>query len=137
MPYCPKCGNQVDDTMTFCPRCGASLKVDSGARATTPPYSPQYRQKGEKAEKQEKDEKNEKNEKNEPEKQEKGSYGFVGWLIGGLILITIGVFSILSINFNFDVRQGWAFFLLIIGIIVIVGAIYIATQARKRSPLPT
>jgi len=120
MPYCPKCGNQVDDTMTFCPRCGASLKVDSGARATTPPYSPQYRQKGEKA-----------------EKQEKGSYGFVGWLIGGLVLITIGIFSILSINFNFDVRQGWAFFLLIIGIIVIVGAIYIATQARKRSPLPT
>ncbi len=134
MPYCPKCGNQVDENMTFCPRCGASLKAEPGTRAAPPPYQPQYRRRDEKAEKQEK---GEKNEKNEPEKQEKGSYGFVGWLIGGLVLITIGVFSILSINFQFDTRQGWAFFLLIIGIIVIIGAIYIASQARKRSPPPT
>jgi uncharacterized membrane protein YvbJ len=135
MPYCPKCGNQVDENMLFCPRCGAALKAaTAGAKAAPPPYQPQYRRRDEKAEKQEK---GEKDEKNEPEKQEKGGYSFIGWLIGGLILIAIGVFSILNIYLDFSMRQGWAFFLLIIGIIIIVGAIYIATQARKRSPPPT
>ena len=38
-----------------------------------------------------------KNEKNEDrEKQEKGERGFVGYLIGGLILITFGLFSVLA-----------------------------------------
>lgn len=132
MPYCPKCGNQVDENMIFCPRCGASLKVEPSARASA--SYPQYRRKDEKSEKQEKDEKNEKNEKNEPEKYEKGKYGFIGWLIGGLILIIIGVFSILNIYYVFDSRVGWSLFLLTIGIIILVGAIYIAAQARKRSP---
>ena len=131
MPYCPKCGNQVEDNMTFCPRCGASLKADTAARAVSPQYPPQYHRRDEKAEKQEK---GEKNEKNEPEKHEKGNFSFIGWLIGGLVLIAIGFFSILSIYYAFDTRQGWAIFLLIIGVIVIVGAIYMATQARKRSP---
>jgi hypothetical protein len=26
MPYCPKCGNEVDERMDFCPNCGAALK---------------------------------------------------------------------------------------------------------------
>ena len=130
MSYCPKCGNKVDDAMVFCPRCGASLKLETTARA--PP--PQYTQRNEKAEKQEK---GEKNEKNEPEKHEKGQYGYLGWLIGGIIVIMIGVFSLLSLQYHFDTRIGWSVFLLIIGAIVIIGAIYIATQARKRSPPAT
>lgn len=28
MPYCPKCGNKVDEDMAFCPKCGAALKVE-------------------------------------------------------------------------------------------------------------
>jgi uncharacterized membrane protein YvbJ len=130
MSYCPKCGNQVDDTMVFCPRCGASLKLETTARAS-PSH---YRQRNEKAEKQEK---GEKNEKNEPEKHEKGQYGYLGWLIGGIIVIMIGVFSLLNLQYHFDTQMGWSVFLLIIGVIVIIGAIYIATSARKRFPPPT
>ena len=26
MPYCPKCGNKVEETMAFCPKCGTPAK---------------------------------------------------------------------------------------------------------------
>ncbi|NLB75911.1 MAG: zinc ribbon domain-containing protein [Crenarchaeota archaeon] len=121
MSFCPKCGNKVDESMAFCPHCGASLK------GTPPPVQP-YR-RNEKAEKKEKNE--------HREKQEKGERGFVGYLIGGLILITIGLFSVLQLsNALPDTGQNWAIMLLIIGIIIIIGAIYIALTARKHSPVP-
>ena len=130
MSYCPKCGNKIDDTMTFCPSCGASLK---GAAQVQPPPPPFYPKKGEKSEKNEKEEKNE-----DREKQEKGERGFIGYLIGGLILITLGLFSILQISgyFTADSGQSWAIMLLVIGIIIIGGAIYVALIARKRMPAP-
>jgi uncharacterized membrane protein YvbJ len=135
MSYCSKCGNKVDDTMTFCPRCGASLKIEEAARAApTPQYPPQYVRRNEKAEK---NEKGEKNEKNEPEKHEKGHNGAIGWLIGGLVIIMIGAFSLLRIYYEFDTQIGWSIFLLAIGMIIIIGAIYLAMNARKRSPHPT
>jgi hypothetical protein len=130
MSYCPKCGNKVDDTMTFCPCCGASLK---GAEAATPVPPPTYPPRHEKSEK------NEKNEKHEGrEKQEKGERGFVGYLIGGLILIIIGVFSVLQISGTplVDSSQSWALMLLIIGIIIIIGAVYVAVIARRHTPVP-
>jgi hypothetical protein len=131
MSYCPKCGNPVDDQMTFCPRCGASLKGASTGQATVPPQT--YRRRDEK---QEKNEKNEKQEKNEHrEKQEKGEQGFVGYLIGGLILITFGVFSVLQLS-NPDIQINWAFALLIIGVIIIIGAVYVAVVARRHHPVP-
>jgi uncharacterized membrane protein YvbJ len=120
MSYCSKCGNKVDDTMTFCP--------------PTPQYPPQYVRRNEKAEK---NEKGEKNEKNEPEKHEKGHNGAIGWLIGGLVIIMIGAFSLLRIYYEFDTQIGWSIFLLAIGMIIIIGAIYLAMNARKRSPHPT
>jgi predicted lipid-binding transport protein (Tim44 family) len=127
MSYCPKCGNKVDETMAFCPRCGASLKGTPTAQ--TAPSQP-YRQ--------EKAEKNEKHEKNQQtEKQEKTEQGFIGYLIGGLILITLGVFALLQLSGNyFSSGQGLAIMLLIIGIIVIIGAIYVALTARKHFPEP-
>jgi uncharacterized membrane protein YvbJ len=129
MSYCPKCGNKIDDTMTFCPRCGASLKgVPPPSQA--PPTQPYPRD--------EKKEKNEKQEKNEGrEKQEKGERGFIGYLIGGLILITVGLFSVIQIsNPSFGSGQSWALMLLVIGIIIIIGAIYVALTARRRTPTP-
>lgn len=133
MSYCPKCGNKVDDTMVFCPRCGASLKDIPSGQAVPPPQ-PYPRD-----EKREKDERNEKQEKHESrEKQEKGERGFVGYLIGGLILITIGLFSVLQIsNPGMFGAQSWALMLLVIGTIIIIGAIYVAMTARRRSPPPT
>jgi hypothetical protein len=138
MSYCPKCGNKVDETMAFCPRCGASLKVSAPGQPITPPAQP-YRRRNEKSEKNEKQEKQEKNQGSQRnEKQEKSESGFVGYLIGGLILITLGFFSVLQISGYFTVNssQSWAVMLLIIGLIIIVGAIYVALIARRRSPQP-
>ena len=132
MSYCPKCGNKIDEMMAFCPRCGASLKADPSNQPTP---AQQYR-RDEKSEKNEKQEKQERPEKGE--KQEKGEQGFIGYLIGGLILITLGLFSVLQISDYFkDPGQSWAIMLLIIGVIIIVGAIYVAMGARKRSPQPS
>lgn len=138
MPYCPKCGNKVDEAMTFCPHCGASLKVVPPGQPGPAPAQP-YRRRDEKSEKNEKQEKHEKQGPERGEKQEKAESGFIGYLIGGLILITFGLFSVLQISgyFNEGSGQSWAIMLLIIGIIIILGAIYIALVARKRSPSPT
>jgi cation transport ATPase len=119
--------------MTFCPRCGAPLKGTQAAPSAPPPTYPP------KNEKSEKNEKNENQEKREGrEKQEKGERGFVGYLIGGLILITIGVFSVLQISGAplVDPSQSWALMLLIIGIIIIIGAVYVAVIARRHTPVP-
>jgi uncharacterized membrane protein YvbJ len=128
MVYCPKCGNQVEENMTFCPRCGASLRAEAPVRTV---------RRDEKAEKQEKGEKQEKQESEKGEKHEKGEYGFVGWLIGGLILIVLGVMAYLSVYYSFmNLAVAWALFLLIIGVIIIIVAIYFATKVKKRSPKP-
>jgi zinc-ribbon domain len=137
MSFCPRCGSKVDDTMVFCPRCGASLK-DSVPTGQPAPAQP-YRRRDEKSEKNEKQEKQTNRDRPEKgEKNEKGEAGFIGYLIGGLILITFGLFSVLQLSGYFaDTGQSWAIMLLIIGIIIIIGAIYIALVARKRSPQPT
>jgi uncharacterized membrane protein YvbJ len=132
MSYCPKCGNKVDETMAFCPRCGASLKGTAPSQAAP---APAYRRRDEKSEKNEKQEKNQQPEKGE--KQEKGEHGFVGFLIGGLILITIGLFTLLRLSDYFTSGESWAVMLLVIGIIIIVAAIYLATVARKHNPTPS
>ncbi len=132
MSYCPKCGNKVDETMTFCPRCGNSLKVGAPAQAAPAAPAP-YRQRGEKAEK---GEKHEKQEPEKGEKHEKGEYGFIGWLIGGLILIIIGFFALLRIIGYLTAGMDMAFGFLIIGVIVIIAAVYLSSMARRRSPAP-
>ena len=78
--------------------------------------------------------KNEKNEKDErDEKGEKGEQGFVGWLINGLILIIIGIFSLLSAS-GYLTGATWPFMLVLIGIVIIIAAAYIATTAKRRYP---
>jgi Flp pilus assembly protein TadB len=128
MVYCPKCGNEVDENMTFCPRCGAPLKANAPVQAAP------VRQRSEKAEKGEKQEKQEKQEPEKGEKHEKGEYGFVGWLVGGLILILIGFFALLQITNVITSGIMGAVLLLIIGVIVIIAAVYFARMARKRYP---
>jgi hypothetical protein len=135
MSFCPKCGNKVDEAMVFCPHCGTSLKaIPPGQPMPVPPQP--YRRRDEKSEKNEKQEKQERPEKGE--KQEKSETGFIGYLIGGLILIIFGLFSVLQLSgyFTVDSGQSWAVMLLVIGVIIIIGAIYVAMGARKRSPQP-
>lgn len=134
MSYCPKCGNKVDETMAFCPKCGAALKGQPPSQPNQPaPTQPYGRQeKAEKNEKQENQEKGQHGEKGE--KQEKTERGFVGYLIGGLILITIGVFSLLELSAPNFSGQDLAIMLFIIGAIIIVGAVYVALTSRRHFP---
>jgi hypothetical protein len=133
MAYCPKCGNQVEENMTFCPRCGAPLKVEAQVQAAPVPS-----RVAERREKAEKGEKGEKHEKQEPEKGEKheksGEFGFVGFLVAGLILVLIGTVAYAN-------AVGWLrgnfvgpAILLIIGVLIIVVGVYATTMARRRSP---
>jgi uncharacterized membrane protein YvbJ len=126
MEYCPKCGNKVSEDMTFCPKCGASLKAAPQPSETRPTT---YR-RDEKAEKREKQEKSEKG-----EKHEKGEYGFIGPLIGGLVLIFIGLAFYVSIALP-NIRPGaiWAAFFVIIGIVIIALAVYGVILAGRRHP---
>ena len=126
MSYCPKCGNKIDENMMFCPKCGAALKKTQ-ASTETAPRTVVYRN-----EKNEKDEKHEKGEKTE--KHEKRVYGFMGPLIGGLILILIGLTAYLELVNMVDRRMLGALFFVIVGVAIIIGVAYGATLARKRHP---
>lgn len=126
MSYCPKCGNKIDENMMFCPKCGASLKKTQ-ASTETAPRTVVYRN-----EKNEKDEKHEKGEKTE--KHEKRVYGFMGPLIGGLILILIGLTAYLELVNMVERRMLGALFFVIVGVAIIIGVAYGATLARKRHP---
>ena len=128
MSYCPKCGSKVEEGMTFCPKCGASLGVERVA-SVPPATGPAYR-RDEKT--QEKSEKHEKDEKGE--KHEKYEYGFMGPLIGGVILLFIGAALYLSATPGYDVRILWALFLVLIGVLIIVGGIYGVIIAGRRHP---
>jgi uncharacterized Zn finger protein (UPF0148 family) len=131
MPECKKCGARVKEDMSFCPNCGASLReaavVAPQPSAPAPPPTTHVRY--------EKEEKREKGEKRE--KHEKGEYGWIGPFIGGIVLIIIGLISYLEVTniLNQVTRQIlWAFFIIIVGILLIFGAIYAMTTARRKYP---
>jgi uncharacterized membrane protein YvbJ len=133
MVYCPKCGTEVSEEMAFCPKCGAPLKVEKPAAVTAPTPAPQRR---EKAEKQEKHEKHEKEEPEKGEKHEKREFGFVGWLVGGLFLILIGVIAYIQVTSLLQREIAGALLLIIIGVVIIIVALYLWTTAAKRHPKP-
>ena len=129
MPYCPKCGRKVEEEMAFCPKCGSSL----GAKMFEEQGREfEERMRSEKAEKSEKEEKREKQEKDTGEKHEKEEYGFIGPLIGGLILVFLGFLFFLQIAGYVTRDVASALFLIIIGVLIILGAII----ATKRMPKP-
>ncbi|UCH70581.1 MAG: zinc ribbon domain-containing protein [Candidatus Bathyarchaeota archaeon] len=123
MPYCTKCGAELTGEIKFCPKCGASL-------GPSPPRA--------QMEKEEKREKREKSEK--AEKREKGEYGsrwmYIGLLIGGFVIILAGLNVYLRIVSDWYARYSEAVFLIVIGILVILIAIYATMTAAKRSPRP-
>jgi uncharacterized Zn finger protein (UPF0148 family) len=126
LPNCPKCGAEVNESMSFCPTCGASLKIGQTPAETVPSQPPRRDEKAEKHEKEEKSEKGEKHEKRE--------FGLIGSLVGGLILILLGIMAFLRMTGLLRRGVEWAAFLLVIGTIIIVVAIYGAVAARRRCP---
>ena len=127
MSYCPKCGSKVEEQMSFCPKCGAPLNVEKVA-TVTPESKPAYRRDEKTEEKSEKHEKREKS-----EKHEKREYGFVGPLIGGVILLFIGASLYLTAT-GTNVLILWALFFVLIGVLIIVGGIYGVIMAGRRHP---
>jgi uncharacterized membrane protein YvbJ len=130
MIYCPKCGAEVEETASFCPRCGAPLKVEYPPPPTATEIPPTYA-RGEKTE--EKSEKHEKREKNE--KYEKREHGFIGPLIGGVILLFIGA-AIYAGETGWNASYLWALFFVLIGVLIIVAGIYGVVIAGRRHPRP-
>jgi uncharacterized Zn finger protein (UPF0148 family) len=127
MSYCPKCGSKVEEGMSFCPKCGAPLNVEKVASAPpeTRPTYPQDEKTEEKSEKHEKHEKSEKHEKHE--------YGFIGPLIGGVILLFIGAALYLS-AIHYNAALLWALFFVLVGVLIIVASIYGVIMAGRRHP---
>jgi len=119
--------------MVFCPHCGTSLKETASTQMpptqTPPPAYTRYHRDEKESEKH-----NEKGEKHQGEKPEKADFSFVGFLVGGLILVTIGVFALLDLTYSFNSTQALAAMLLVIGAIIIIAAIYVATRARRHFP---
>jgi len=135
MPNCPKCNSRVTEAMSFCPNCGAPLKEappPAPVPAPAPPAPPVRREKQEKGEKGEKGEKREKTEKGE--KHEKQGVGLLGPIIGGIVLIMLGVMAFLSLQPGINQQILGAYFLVIIGVVIVVAAVYGATIAARRHP---
>ena len=133
MLYCPKCGNKVDETMIFCPNCGASLKAET----TKPPAPTPTYHRNEKGEKQEKNQRNEKGEKQEKnQRNEKGEFGFISWLIGGVVIIVIGIFAYArAVGYVTSPIEN-AIVLVVVGVALILVAIWMSMRARSRNPAP-
>lgn len=129
MSYCPKCGSKIDEEMSFCPKCGAPLRVEKVTTVTPETRPTQYRRDEKTEEKSEKHEKSEKS-----EKHEKREYGFMGPLIGGVILLFIGMALYLRATTSYRVETLWALFFVLIGLLVIVGGIYGVIMAARRHP---
>ncbi len=106
--------------MEYCSKCGAPLKVERVPREAY-----------EKHEKQEKSEKGEK-----AEKHEKGETSRSWVLMGGLILVVLGAVSLATTFLNLPDPWRGAFFLVIIGILIIIFAFYGAAKASRRHPRP-
>ena len=134
MAYCPKCGSKTREDMNFCPKCCAQLKIEK-AEAPAPTPTPPAPVRVEKEEKREKSEKGEKQEQQEKEERyEKQQSSFIGPLIGGFILIFAGLafYTVLTTTISWQVLG--AVFFVMIGIIVIAGAVYAAGTASRRHP---
>jgi hypothetical protein len=131
MSSCPKCGAKIREGMNFCPSCGASLKAEQApAQPVSPP--PLVAEKAEKHEKQEKGQRPEKMEKEE--RHEVRHYSWIGPFTGGLILLFAGLALYFAVTATLRLEVIGALFFVLIGIIIIVGAIYAATIAAGRHP---
>lgn len=113
MPYCLKCGSKVEENMDFCPSCGTQLK-DAPPKEAVPDQK-----------------KEEQKIPAKPAKVEKSAESFIKYLVTGVILVTIGVFALLQLsNPMMNLTQNLTIMLIIIGVIIIVSAVYVAMAGR-------
>ena len=122
--YCHKCGAELPVGSSFCPKCGTPIT----ASAAEAPQAQYYRRGREyRHEKYEKQEKHEKNEKGE-----KGRGGsIIGPVIGGAILIWLGLTFYLQQVGTFPAANWWAYFIMGIGIIIILQGVLLYSRHRR------
>lgn len=123
MPYCPKCGSEVDEGMAFCPKCGASLKAEKPAD-----WREQWREQRRQWREQRKEARHQ---WRQAEWHEKREYAFVGPLIGGLVLIVLGFLFYLAATTSLNLQVVEAVFWIIIGLIILAVAIYVYTTRTR------
>jgi predicted membrane channel-forming protein YqfA (hemolysin III family) len=120
--------------MTFCPLCGVPLKQTTPTQSehTTTATSSSAAQEPNQGDDNTEENREENKKQESAGKQEKADRGFLGYLIGGLVLITIGAFAVMQISSpaTADTGQNWAIMLFLIGIIIIISAVYMAITAR-------
>ena len=135
--YCHNCGSELPPGATYCPKCGTSVYVSPPSSTGAPPPStstpspsqpPSYYDRRERR-RQEKEEKSEKSEKGE--KGEKGGGGIIGPIIGGGILIWLGISFYLQQIGYFPSGNWWAFFIVGIGLILILLGILLYSRSRR------
>ena len=132
MPNCPKCGADVEDGMAFCPKCGAALKPAEEAdwrqemRQKRREWREQRRKWREERRAARRGEKSEKTEKHE--------HPVIGTLIAGSILILLGVLVYFTSTATLTSELAGAYFFIIVGIIILVLAVYAALLAARRHP---
>lgn len=107
MVYCPKCGNQNDDFAEFCVKCGASLQTGT--------ISSRIRER---------------------RKAEQECFGLphggaiAGIIIGAIVLLW-GISMLLQqTGFIAESFEFWYIIIIVIGILLVAGAIYRITHSR-------
>jgi uncharacterized membrane protein YvbJ len=110
MVYCPKCGTKNEDTAEFCVKCGASLQTGTIA-------SRRYARR----------------------KAEQECFGLphggaiAGIVIGAIVLIW-GISTLLQqLGIIAESFEFWFIIIIVIGILIIAGAIYKITHSKSNS----
>ena len=108
MVYCPKCGTKNEDTADFCVKCGASLQTGTVASRLA-----------------------------ERRKAEQECFGLphggaiAGIIIGAIILLWGGSMLLQQAGIISESPNFWYIIIIVIGILIIAGAIYGTTHSKK------
>ena len=127
MPNCTKCGAEVEEGMIFCPKCGAPMKLEEHV---------DWRQEARQKRREWREQRRAARHAEKSEKTEKHGYPFIGPIIGGAILLSLGALLYYAAITNLSNELVSAFFFVAVGIIVVVLAAYAAILAARRHPRP-
>ena len=114
MVYCSRCGTQNSDSNTHCTNCGAPL------------YTVGQRYPGS-------DREHYRRVENECFGLPNG--GMIVGIVFGIIIILVGLSLFLQVTYNISI-QFWPFIIIIVGILLVLGALYRQRRYSQRPPAP-
>ena len=130
MLHCPKCGADVPEDAAFCPKCGVSLKPMGGVD-----WRQEMRQRRREWRERRRQWRAERRAARRGERPEKHEHPFIGTVIAGSILILIGVLAFFAATAALTPELAEAYIFIIVGIIVLALAVYVAILAFRRHPI--